>query len=97
MLLGVWPDQRGAKEGRWGGLIKGKNVAIVRSRYVCVFVTNRKKGREERKADQILLQVFHKHHNSANRFPSPSLVCSSRFLPLCWRIRLMAFVTYTLQ
>lgn len=39
---------------------------------MCVFVTNRKKReREESEADQILLQVFHKQHNSANRFPSP--------------------------
>lgn len=38
----------GSWRGRWGGLIKGKNVAIVLSRYVCLRQTERKKGRERR-------------------------------------------------
>lgn len=43
---------------------------------MCVFVTNRKKRESgESEADQILLQVFHKQHNSANRFPSPLSLC----------------------
>lgn len=87
---------RGELKREEGGLIKGRMWPLCFPG-MCVFATNRKKEREreESKADQILLQVFHKQHNSANRFPSASLsplhslLCSSRSLPMCWWIRLM--------
>lgn len=84
----------GSWRGRWG-VDKGEECGHC-AFPVCVYLrqTERKKEREreESKADQILLQVFHKQHNSANRFPSASplhsLLCSSRSLPMCWWIRL---------
>lgn len=50
LLFGVWPDQRGAKEGGGGGLIKGKNVAIVLSRYVCI--CDKQKERKGERGEQ---------------------------------------------
>lgn len=49
LLFGVWPDQRGAEEGG-GGLIKGKNVAIVLSRYVCI--CDKQKERKGERGEQ---------------------------------------------
>lgn len=75
---------------------------------MCVCDKQKERGREEREGDQILLQVFHKQHNSANRSPSlsflslslpaalGSLLCSFRFLLQYWWIRLMA-LTHTLD
>lgn len=81
-------------------------MAIVLSRYVCI--CDKQKERKRREGHQILLQVFHKQHNAANRFllsfsfslslsaALASLLCSFRFLFLCWWIRLMALsLTHT--
>lgn len=46
--------------------MEAKNVAIVLSRYVCI--CDKQKERKRREGHQILLQVFHKQHNAANRF-----------------------------